>query len=130
MIAAMAGAATLALAPTASAAATTYRINVLPPIGTVYANNLITLGVLVSPVPTGADATTPVVLTITEPDTDQRTLTVPLTLGGATVATRVHEAGRYVAVFTYAPPGADPGSPTEVTTEFDVVPLPGTASAS
>lgn len=41
-IAALAGAASLALAPTATAA-TTYQITVIPPIGTVRANNLVTL---------------------------------------------------------------------------------------
>ncbi|MDV7356297.1 hypothetical protein ACH47B_21125 [Rhodococcus sp. NPDC019627] len=124
-IAALAGAATVGLAPTATAA-TAYQINVLPPIGTVYANNLVTLGVLVMPTPTGEDGTTPVLLELTEPDGDVTTRTLPLTLGGATVATRVHEAGRYVAEFTYDPPNSD--EPATTTTEFDVVEGPSLGS--
>ncbi|MGW0042483.1 hypothetical protein [Rhodococcus sp. NPDC003348] len=116
----LAGAVTLALAPTASAA-TVYQIATVPPIGTVYANNLVTLGVSVGPVPTGADATTPVVLTVTEPDGDERTVTMPLTLGVATAATPVHEPGRYVATFTFDPPGGDHA---EATLRFDAVPSP------
>ncbi|GAA4478372.1 hypothetical protein GCM10023094_21920 [Rhodococcus olei] len=125
--AAVTTAAALALAPSASAA-TTYRITTVPPIGTVYANNLVTLGVSVGPVPTGADATTPVALTITEPDGDTRSVTMPLTLGVATVATPIHEAGRYVATFTFDPAGGDRA---EATVQFDAVPSPlGSGSAS
>ncbi|MCQ4119461.1 hypothetical protein [Rhodococcus tibetensis] len=123
-IAALAGAASLALAPTATAA-TTYQIRVLPPIGTVYANNLVTLGVLVTPTPAGEDGTTPVLLELTEPDGDVTPRTLPLTLGGATIATRVHEAGRYVAEFTFDPPNGDPAT---TTTEFDVVEGPSLGS--
>ncbi|MFC7448237.1 hypothetical protein [Rhodococcus daqingensis] len=119
VVAALAGAVSLAMAPTASAA--TYQITALPPIGTVYSDNVVTLAMAISPVPAGADATTPVLVHITEPDGDERTLTVPLTLGGATVATRVNEPGRYVADFTFDAPGADPAS---TTLEFDAVPSP------
>lgn len=118
--AAAAGAIALASAPMATAAVG-YRLTTVPPIGTVYANNLVTLGVTVGPVPTGTDATTPVQLTVTEPDGDSRTVTVPLTLGVATVATRIHEAGRYVAAFTFAPPG---GERAEASLQFDAVPSP------
>ncbi|BAH51806.1 hypothetical protein [Rhodococcus opacus] len=116
-IAALAGAATLALAPTATAA-TTYQITVIPPIGTVRANNLVTLGTLVTPTPTGTDGSTPVELELTDPSGDVTARTIPLTLGAGTAAIRTHEAGRYTAVFTFAPPN---GEPTETTTEFDVV---------
>jgi len=117
--AALTGAVSLALAPTAAAA--TYQITAMPPIGTVYSDNLVTLAMAVSPVPAGADATTPVLVHITEPDGDDRTLTVPLTLGGATVATRVNEPGRYVAVFTFDAPGGDPAT---TTLQFDAIPSP------
>ncbi|NDV06936.1 hypothetical protein GXW84_20860 [Rhodococcus sp. IEGM 248] len=120
-IAALAGAASLALAPTATAA-TTYQISVVPPLGTVYANNLVTLGALVTPTPTGTDGSTPVELEITEPDGDVHTRTIPLTLGAGTAAIRTHEAGRYTVVFTYAPPN---GTPAETTTQFDAVASPG-----
>jgi hypothetical protein len=116
-IAALAGAASLALAPTATAA-TTYQINVVPPIGTVFANNLVTLGAIVTPTPTGTDGTTPVELELTDPSGDVTARTIPLTLGAGTAAIRTHEAGRYTAVFTFAPPN---GEPTETTTEFDAV---------
>lgn len=119
VVAALTGAVSLALAPTASAA--TYQITAVPPFGTVYSDNVVTLAMVISPVPTGADATTPVLVHVTEPDGDDRTLTVPLTLGGATVATRVNEPGRYVAVFTFDAPGGDPAS---TTLEFDAVPSP------
>lgn len=126
-MAALAGAAWLAWAPAASAA-TTYQVTAVPPIGTVYAHTITTLAVVVSPIPTGADATSPVVVAITEPDGDVHTSTVPLTLGGATSATRVHEAGRYTAVFTFAPPE---GEHATATVQFDVTPSPfGSASAS
>lgn len=117
--AAFAGALSLALAPAASAA--TYEITALPPIGTVYSDNVVTLAMAINPVPAGADTTTPVLVHITEPDGDDRTLTVPLTLGAATVATRVNEPGRYVAVFTFDAPGADPAT---TTLTFDAVPSP------
>ncbi|WP_016884685.1 MULTISPECIES: hypothetical protein [unclassified Rhodococcus (in: high G+C Gram-positive bacteria)] len=120
-IAALAGAASLALAPMATAA-TTYQINVVPPIGTVYANNLVTLGALVTPTPTGTDGTTPVELELTDPSGDVTARSIPLTLGAGTAAIRTHEAGRYTAVFTFAPPN---GEPTETTTEFDAVASPG-----
>ncbi|MFC9766863.1 hypothetical protein [Rhodococcus jostii] len=116
-VAALAGAAALALAPTATAA-TTYQINVVPPIGTVRANNLVTLGALVTPTPTGTDGTTPVELELTDPSGDVTARSIPLTLGAGTAAIRTHEAGRYTAVFTFAPPN---GEPTETTTEFDAV---------
>ncbi|QBJ96314.1 hypothetical protein ERC79_10285 [Rhodococcus sp. ABRD24] len=126
-VAALAGTAWLAFAPSA-AAATTYQVTAIPPIGTVFANTITTIAVVVSPTPAGADGTSPVVMVITEPGGDSSTVTVPLTLGGATVATRVHEAGRYSAVFTFAPPVGDPAS---ATMQFDVSPSPfGTASAS
>ncbi|WP_305093102.1 hypothetical protein [Prescottella sp. R16] len=125
--AALAGAAALAFAPAASAA-TVYDVTAVPPIGVVYANTITTLAVVVTPTPVGADASTPVTARITEPDGDTRTLTMPLTLGGATVTTRTHEAGRYTAVFTYAPPS---GTPAETTLQFDVAPSPfGFGSAS
>ncbi len=82
-LAAFAGAACLAFAPTASAA-TTYTVTVVPPIGTVFSSTITTLAVVVGPVPSGADATTPVTLALTEPDGDTTSFTVPLTLGGAT----------------------------------------------
>ena len=116
-IAALAGAASLALAPTATAA-TTYQITVIPPIGTVRANNLVTLGALVTPTPTGTDGSTPVELELTDPSGDVTARSIPLTLGAGTAAIRTHEAGRYTAVFTFAPPN---GEPTETTTEFDAV---------
>lgn len=125
-VAALAGAACLAFAPSASAA--TYQVTAVAPIGTVYANTITTLAVGVAPTPAGADATSPVLLEITEPDGDRQSVTVPLTLGGATVATRVHEAGRYTAVFTFTPPAGEPAS---ATMQFDVLPSPfGTGSAS
>lgn len=114
------GALALAVTPSAGAA-TTYQITVIPPIGTIYANNLITLGVSVGPVPVGADATTPVEATVTEPDGDSRIVTMPLTLGISTVVTPVDEPGRYSVVFTYAPPGGDEA---EATLQFDAVPSP------
>ncbi|MFZ2172854.1 MAG: hypothetical protein WAW17_02245 [Rhodococcus sp. (in: high G+C Gram-positive bacteria)] len=117
-VAAAAGALCIALAPMASAA-TTYQISVIPPIGTVTANNLVTLGFLVSPIPTGEDGSTPLIVNITEPDKDTYTHTVSQTLGAASLATRLHEAGRYVAVVTFDPPNGDS---VQVTTEFDVVP--------
>jgi len=120
-IAALAGAASLALAPTATAA-TTYQINVVPPIGTVFANNLVTLGAIVTPTPTGTDGTTPVELELTDPSGDVTARTIPLTLGAGTAAIRTHEAGRYTVLFTYFPPN---GAPTETTTQFDAVPSPG-----
>ncbi|MDF3310998.1 hypothetical protein [Rhodococcus sp. T2V] len=116
-IAALAGAASLALAPTATAA-TTYQITVIPPIGTVRANNLVTLGALVTPTPTGTDGTTPVELELTDPSGDVTARSIPLTLGAGTAAIRTHEAGRYTAVFTFAPPN---GEPTETTAQFDAV---------
>ncbi|RVW01948.1 hypothetical protein [Rhodococcus xishaensis] len=119
-VAALAGALCLALAPTA-AAATTYQITAYPPIGTVYSNNITTLAVSVMPTPTGEDATTPVVLEVTEPDGEQTTRTVPLTLGFATVATPINEPGRYTAVFRFAPPQ---GEPATTTLQFDVTPSP------
>lgn len=115
-----AGTVVLAMSPTASAA-TDYALTTVPPIGVVYANNLVTLGVSVGPVPTGSDATTPVVLTVTEPDGDSRVVTMPLTLGVATVATRIHEVGRYDATFTFDPPG---GGHVEATVQFDAVESP------
>lgn len=126
-VAALAGAASLAWAPAASAA-TTYQVTAVPPFGTVYAHTITTLAVGVAPAPTGADATTPVLIAITEPDGDVHTSTVPLTLGGATSATRIHEAGRYTATFTFAPPEGEQAS---ATVQFDVSPSPfGSASAS
>ncbi|WP_137722977.1 hypothetical protein [Prescottella subtropica] len=126
-VTALAGAAVLAFAPAASAA-TVYDVTVIPPIGTVYANTITTLGVVVTPTPSGADATTPVTARITEPDGDARTVTMPLTLGGATAATRLHEAGRYTVAFTYAPPS---GATATTTLQFDVAPSPfGFGSAS
>jgi hypothetical protein len=123
-IAALAGAATLALAPTATAA-TTYQITVIPPIGTVRANNLVTLGTLVTPTPTGTDGSTPVELEITEPDGDVNTRSIPLTFGAGTAAIRTHEAGRYSVVFTFAPPN---GTPAEAMAQFDVVASSGLGS--
>lgn len=121
------GAACLALAPSASAA-TTYQVTAVPPFGTIYSDTITTLAVVVAPTPVGAAGSTPVVIDITEPDGDHRTLTTALTLGGATVATSVHEAGRYVAVFTFAPPVGDPATATMA---FDVLASPfGTGSAS
>ncbi|RVW02464.1 hypothetical protein [Rhodococcus spongiicola] len=119
-IAALAGAALVALAPIASAA-TTYQITAYPPIGTVYSNNITTLAVTVTPTPTGEDATTPVTLEVIEPDGEQTTRTVPLTLGFATVATPINEPGRYTAVFSFAPPQ---GEPATTTLHFDVTPSP------
>ncbi|OQQ36326.1 hypothetical protein A6409_15475 [Prescottella equi] len=120
-----AAAANLALAPSASAA-TAYQVTVVPPIGTVFSSTITTLAVVVSPTPGGADATAPAVLDITEPDGDTTTLTVPLTLGGATQAIRVREAGRYTVVVTFAPPSSEPASSTM---RFDVTPSPfGSAS--
>ncbi|MFE5705347.1 hypothetical protein [Rhodococcus koreensis] len=123
-IAALAGAASLALAPTATAA-TTYQITVIPPIGTVRANNLVTLGALVTPTPTGTDGSTPVELELTDPSGDVTARSIPLTLGAGTAAIRTHEAGRYTAVFTFAPPN---GEPTETTAQFDVVASSGLGS--
>ncbi|MFF2111933.1 hypothetical protein [Rhodococcus koreensis] len=123
-IAALAGAASLALAPTATAA-TTYQITVIPPIGTVRANNLVTLGALVTPTPTGTDGSTPVELELTDPSGDVTARSIPLTLGAGTAAIRTHEAGRYTAVFTFAPPN---GEPTEATAQFDVVASSGLGS--
>ncbi|MCA1005610.1 hypothetical protein LCL87_07770 [Rhodococcus hoagii] len=126
-VAALAGAALLALAPAASAA-TTYTVTVVPPIGTVYGNTITTLAVLVAPSPSGADATTPVILELTEPDGDTSSFTIPLTLGGATQAVQVHESGRYTALATFAPPS---GEPATTTMQFDVTPSPfGFGSAS
>ncbi|RVW07289.1 hypothetical protein EGT67_22345 [Prescottella agglutinans] len=126
-VAVLAGATWLALAPTASAA-TTYQITAVPPIGTVYASTITTLAVVVTPTPVGADGTSPVLLEITEPDGDTHTTTVPLTIGGATSAVRLHEAGRYTAVFTFAPPE---GEQATTTMQFDVSPSPfGSGSAS
>ncbi|ORL31571.1 hypothetical protein A5N78_13475 [Prescottella equi] len=126
-LAAFAGAACLAFAPTASAA-TTYTVTVVPPIGTVFSSTITTLAVVVGPAPSGADATTPVTLALTEPDGDTTSFTVPLTLGGATQVVRVHEAGRYTAVATFAPPS---GETATTTVEFDVTPSPfGFGSAS
>ncbi|WP_072690837.1 hypothetical protein [Rhodococcus marinonascens] len=124
-VAALAGAASLALAPVATAS-TIYQINPTPLIGTVYANNLVTLGALVTPTPASGDGTSPVLLEITEPDGDVNTRTIPLTFGLGTVATRTHEAGRYTAVFTFDPPN---GTPAEATMEFDVVPSPFSGSS-
>ncbi|PBC36742.1 hypothetical protein CJ179_42995 [Rhodococcus sp. ACS1] len=123
-IAALAGAASLALAPTATAA-TTYQITVIPPIGTVRANNLVTLGALVTPTPTGTDGSTPVELELTDPSGDVTARSIPLTLGAGTAAIRTHEAGRYTAVFTFAPPN---GEPTDTTAQFDVVASSGLGS--
>ncbi|QYB01031.1 hypothetical protein I1A62_27575 [Rhodococcus sp. USK10] len=123
-IAALAGAATLALAPTATAA-TTYQITVIPPIGTVRANNLVTLGTLVTPTPTGTDGSTPVELELSDPSGDVTAQSIPLTLGAGTAAIRTHEAGRYSVVFTFAPPN---GTPAEATAQFDVVASSGLGS--
>lgn len=123
-IAALAGAASLALAPTATAA-TTYQITVIPPIGTVRANNLVTLGALVTPTPTGTDGSTPVELELTDPSGDVTARSIPLTLGAGTAAIRTHEAGRYTAVFTFALPN---GEPTDTTAQFDVVASSGLGS--
>ncbi|MFE3289455.1 hypothetical protein [Rhodococcus sp. NPDC059234] len=123
---ALTGSAALALAPTASAA-TAYRLATVPPIGTVYAHNLVTLGVSVGPIPTGPDASTPVILTVTEPGGDAHTVTMPLTFGVATAATPIHEAGRYTATFTFAPPGGDRA---EATLQFDAVESPLTGGSS
>lgn len=126
-LAAFAGAACLAFAPTASAA-TTYTVTVVPPIGTVFGGTITTLAVLVGPVPSGADATTPVILELTEPDGDTNSFTIPLTLGGATQVVRVHEPGRYTAVATFTPPSNDTAT---TTMQFDVTPSPfGFGSAS
>jgi hypothetical protein len=126
-LAALAGAACLALAPSASAA-TAYTVTVVPPIGTVFGNTITTLAVLVGPVPSGADAATPVILELTEPDGDTNSFTIPLTLGGATQAVRVHESGRYTAVATFAPPSSETAT---TTLQFDVTPSPfGFGSAS
>lgn len=114
------GAVALAVAPPASAA-TDYQLTAIPPIGTVYSNNVVTLGVSVGPVPVGADASTPVQLTVTEPDGDTHAATVSLTLGLGTVATRLHEPGRYTAVFTFDPPGGDQA---QATLQFDAVQSP------
>ncbi len=127
LTAAALAAATLAVAPAASAA-TVYTITPVPPIGTVYSNNLVTLGVSVGPAPTGVDATTPVRLAITEPDGDTRTVTMPLTFGVATAAIPVHEPGRYIATFTFGPPG---GAAADASVQFDAVesPLAGGSSS-
>jgi hypothetical protein len=115
-----AGAVAVVLVPPAGAA-TDYQLTPIPPIGTVYANNIVTLGVTVGPVPVGADASTPVVVTVTEPDGDVHTSSVSLTLGLGTVATRLHEDGRYTARFEFDPPG---GNRAEATVQFDAVPSP------
>ncbi|MEV0947046.1 hypothetical protein [Rhodococcus sp. NPDC049939] len=124
-IAALAGATSIALAPTATAS-TTYEIDPLPLIGTIYSNNLVTLGALVLPIPANGDGTTPVLLEITEPDGDVTERIIPLTLGLGTVATVTNEPGRYTAVFTFDPPG---GPEAEATLEFDVVPSPFSGSS-
>ncbi|AOW95180.1 hypothetical protein BFN03_17615 [Rhodococcus sp. WMMA185] len=124
-IAALAGAASIALAPAATAAPV-YEIGPVPPIGTVYSNNLVTLGALVTPTPANGDETSPVILEITEPDGEVNVRLIPLTLGFGTVATRIHEAGRYTAVFTFNPPI---GAEAEETIEFDVVPSPFSGSS-
>jgi hypothetical protein len=91
----------------------------------VYAQNVVTLGVTVGPVPVGADGTTPVRVTITEPDGDTRTTAISLTLGIGTVATRINEPGRYSVHFGYQPPSGDDA---EATLQFDAVPSPFASS--
>ena len=126
-LAAFAGAACLAFAPTASAA-TTYTVTVVPPIGTVFSSTITTLAVVVGPPPAGAAAPPPRAHAHPAPHGRTPSFTVPLTLGGATQVVRVHEAGRYTAVATFAPPS---GETATTTVEFDVTPSPfGFGSAS